>query len=581
MISRREESVVDTLRRGAPAVLAFGHAGAGEGAEFEHAELFERIIQQRGQAFTRVFLHDPSGAGFYRGVSWLRGTIDEVVASLRSLIAELAPSEVITFGEGIGGHAALVYGALIGATRIVAIEPPSHLIADELALHNDRRWERALAELPEPATARRHDVPALFARTSYAGRAYVLFGTRRGNEHHDAVHHNVIHAHRLALSDRVTLCPYPWVCQGLLAALSGRGDAEQVLGSYLFDDAGPPSESTRTGVDEEPGNDLVDKTYYGFKFTICNTKESRSYLASNEAYTYAAAGEVNPRADQRADDGWRRWIAENLMLEASPATLETTLVANGFTEDEAALELNRALKSPYLLGARQLKSRCTKRDWLLATYRKLRRLDPRSAEVERRHRLACGEFLDAYYAANRPVIITGWMDDWPVRQKWGLDFLARQFEDRPEGYTGSVDELGEAVVPVPEYLDGEDRGAGRFRLSPAGSIIPFHSAPSNVLLALLTGRQRVRVGASWDGPLFGDQSESSAPPLPPSASGRSPLALYQPQILECLLNAGEFLFLPVGWWSGVEVLEPSATVEFTRFLFDDDFPGPDVNDPVL
>jgi pimeloyl-ACP methyl ester carboxylesterase len=579
MISGREGCVAEVVRRGVPALLAFGQAGSSEGAEFEHADLFERISRQREQPYSRLFLHDPSGAGFYRGVSWLRGTIEEVVAFLRSLIAELAPSEIITFGEGIGGHAALVYGALLSATRIVAIEPPSHLIADELALYNDRRWERVLAELPEPATARRHDVPALFDRTGYPGRAYVLFGTQRGNPHHDAVNHNVIHAQRLALSDRVTLCPFPEVGQGLLAALSRRGDAEQVLGSYLFDDAGPPSESTGRDVDQEPRNDMIYKSYYDFKFTICNIKESRGYQGSNEASTYAAAGVVNPRADQRVDDGWRRWIAENLILEGSPENLETTLAANGFTKDEAALEVIQAQKSPYILGAQQLKSRCTKRDWLIAVDRKLRRLDPRSAEVDRRERLARREFLDDYYTANRPVIITGSMEDWPARETWGLEFLARQFENRPEGYTCSVDELGEGVFPLPEYLDRQDRGDGCFRLSPAGSITLFRPTPSNVLLALVTGRQRFRLAASWDSPLFGDQVGSSAPPLPDPSSRRSPLALDQPQILECILNAGEILFLPVGWRYGVEVLEPSATVAFTRFLFDNNFRGPDVSDP--
>ena len=171
------------------------------------------------------------------------------------------------------------------------------------------------------------------------------------------------------------------------------------------------------------------------------------------------------------------------------------------------------------------------------------------------------------------------MDDWPAREKWGLDFLVRQFENRPEGYTGSVDEMGDDVVPVSEYLDGQKHGAGSIRLSPAGTITPFHPTPSNVLVALVTGRQRVRLAASWDAPLFGDRPESSAPPLPRPSSRRSPLPLDQPQILECILSAGEILFLPVGWRSGVEVLEPSATVAFTRFLLDNDFRDPGVCDP--
>jgi hypothetical protein len=578
MPSGREESVGNGIRRGVPVVLAFGQTGAKERSGFEHADLIARIGRQREQPFSRIFLHDPSGTGFYRGVSWLRGAIDEVVAALRSLIKELAPSAIITFGEGLGGHAALVYGGLLGASRIVAIEPPAHLIADELASHNDHRWERALVELPEPEIARHYDVPSLFKRIGYTGRAFILLGSRRGNDHHDAVSHNVIHAHRLALSDQVTLCPFPEVGQGLLSVLSECGEAEQVLGSYLFDDPGPLSEGPRTGVDVDPRDERVDQFYYGFQFSLCNIKESRGYGGTSESAAYAAVGVVNPRAHRRVDDGWHRWIAENLMLDASPASLETTLQANGFTEDEATLEVNRALESPYILGARRLKSRCAKRDWMLATYRKLHRLDPRSAGIERQHRLTGGAFLEEYYASSRPVLLTGMMDDWPARGNWSYDLLAPRFEGRSEGDSLPLDALGEDLIPIPEFLDGRNRGGGRLRLGPVGTISPFHQNASNVLLGLVFGRLRLRLAPWWDGPLFGDTREGAAPPDPRPTPRLSTLALDQPQILECLLNGGEFLFLPVGWWSGVETLEPSVALEFTEFFFDSDFPGPDGNE---
>ncbi|MHC5542307.1 cupin-like domain-containing protein, partial [Singulisphaera rosea] len=47
--------------------------------------------------------------------------------------------------------------------------------------------------------------------------------------------------------------------------------------------------------------------------------------------------------------------------------------------------------------------------------------------------------------------------------------------------------------------------------------------------------------------------------------------LGRPQILECLLEPGELLFLPVGCWSFAETFEPSATLSFTNFAFDNDF----------
>ncbi len=66
-----------------------------------------------------------------------------------------------------------------------------------------------------------------------------------------------------------------------------------------------------------------------------------------------------------------------------------------------------------------------------ATYRKLNRLHPRvrrgstAATSSRRD-----DFLRDYYTTNRPVIITGMMDDWPAMRKWNLDFFPDQFGDR-------------------------------------------------------------------------------------------------------------------------------------------------------
>ena len=117
------------------------------------------------------------------------------------------------------------------------------------------------------------------------------------------------------------------------------------------------------------------------------------------------------------DDGWRRWIAENLMLDNSPESIFQTLVAHGMPAMIAEAELNKALASPYLHGAHRLRNRLAKHDWVLDIQRKLNRLHPQGHEIERRQQLSADEFLRDYYCGNRPVIITGMMDDWPTLQR--------------------------------------------------------------------------------------------------------------------------------------------------------------------
>ena len=75
---------------------------------------------------------------------------------------------------------------------------------------------------------------------------------------------------------------------------------------------------------------------------------------------------------------------------------------------------------------------------------------------------------------------------------------------------------------------------------------------------------------------MGDFEVGTQTPAPRPYSSSSSLSLKQPQIYECMPNAGEILFLPIGWWSSIEVPENSAAIEFAEPCSDDDGPGQDV-----
>ncbi len=267
-----------------------------------------------------------------------------------------------------------------------------------------------------------------------------------------------------------------------------------------------------------------------------------------EAKTYQA--ESGP-ASVPVHDEWRRWIAENLMLDADAGSLVQAMIANGISREDALHEVGLALESPYLRGADLLRNRLRKRDWLLATYRKLNRLHPLSGQVERRHKLGRDEFLADYYSTNRPVIITGMMDDWPAMRKWNLDYFQERFGDREievqmgreagpnyeierEKYLSRIKfskfvdmvraakgtndfyltannnsinkqalpELWDDIIQIPEYLDATDPLGGFFWMGPPGTITPFHHDLTNNFMAQVLGRKRVKLVPSWDLPLM-------------------------------------------------------------------------------
>ena len=319
------------------------------------------------------------------------------------------------------------------------------------------------------------------------------------------------------------------------------------------------------------------------------------------------------------DDEWRCWIAENLVLGTIPECILRTLVAHGMAESIARAELDKALASPYLDGARHLRNRLAKYAWVLDIHRKLNRLHPQRIAVERRLKLGAGEFLNDYYATNRPVIITGMMN-WPALQRWSCEYLRERCGERMveiqigrnsdtkyeinqstlkrlmkfADYVGLVEragitndfymtannnshngqalsELWDDIGPLPEYLDGSSCDRGFLWFGPAGTRTPLHHDLTNNLMAQVVGRKRVRIIPACELPYVYNQlhcySEVDAAHID---YDRFPL-MQKVQMLDCVLSPGEMLFLPVGCWHYVEALDVSITVSFTNFLWENDF----------
>ena len=195
-----------------------------------------------------------------------------------------------------------------------------------------------------------------------------------------------------------------------------------------------------------------------------------------------------------------------------------------------------------------------------------------------------------YYSANRPVIITGMMDDWPALRKWNLDYFAdprrprgqparprrvqslREIQEKftpqdvvrrfleQRAFTSDVsndfymtanndpltDDTGGIVgrhLQIPEYLDGRDP-ARLLLVRPRRDLTPFTMTLTNNFMAQVLGRKLVRLAPSWDMRLKRNDSRlfdldgCAIPPRPPRPDS--------PQILECCIGPGEILFLPVG-----------------------------------
>lgn len=320
------------------------------------------------------------------------------------------------------------------------------------------------------------------------------------------------------------------------------------------------------------------------------------------------------------DDSWKGWIAENLALGAKPARLVDVLIGEGIPRRLAEGEVTAAHESPYLQGFTRLAARLKKRDWLLGVLSGHWHLLPESREVVRVDKPSGDEFLTRFYAAHRPCVITGAMEDWPARDRWTLDYLEErvgdaeveiQFDrDRDEDYERNSDAhkrrmpfwefvgllrqggttnnfyctannapanrealepLWDDVGALDPYLDPATRAAGGFIwIGPRGTITPFHHDLTNNLLAMIRGRKRVRLVSSYETPLMRNHVHSFSKwdgadlPGGPPGPGR-------PLVIDCLLQPGEALFIPVGWWHLIEGVDLTFSVSFTNFRWRNDW----------
>lgn len=331
---------------------------------------------------------------------------------------------------------------------------------------------------------------------------------------------------------------------------------------------------------------------------------------------------VPARARERVGlaDGWRAWLADNLArgvtLDRLEAALEGRGVARALVRREARSLVERGsvgLVSAALRRARNL-------ELVLRAQRTMWRERTEPDGVVRRAGLSAEAFFEQHYCANKPVIVTDVVREWPACTRWTLDFFEerfgavaveamvgrdadpdcdRRFESHRTAMTMAeliaalrardgndvymvarnrtmeregMAPLFDDIAPPEEWLDpARLRGACSLWLGPAGTVTPLHHDKNNILFCQIRGTKRVRLVAPFEIEIF-DSLGSIYSPIDPLAEGdaRHP-ALDRIHIHEVTLESGEALFIPIGWFHHVTALTQSVSMSFTGFRRANDF----------
>ena len=110
-------------------------------------------------------------------------------------------------------------------------------------------------------------------------------------------------------------------------------------------------------------------------------------------------------------------------------------------------------------------------------------------------------------------------------------------------------------------------------IGPGGTFTPLHHDLTNNLLAQIVGRKRVIMAAPNETPklyndlhVFSEVANLADPGLDLDEFPR----LSQVRTLDLILEPGEMLFLPIGWWHQVEALDFSVSMTYTNFVWRND-----------
>lgn len=327
---------------------------------------------------------------------------------------------------------------------------------------------------------------------------------------------------------------------------------------------------------------------------------------------------------------WAEWVRENLDRNCDPNGIVDILLENKFgltaireymgdsfpaghfAAWQKKVQVSPVPGSPGYLSPKQAA--------LFHVRRELSRLAPRK-HIERRSNVSRAEFLEEYYAANTPVILSGLMDGWKACTRWGPEYFKtvrgdetveiQAGRDKNPAYEEDDSQLRKTVkfsdyidmvttggetndyyltarnnffsrpgtkallndIEVfREYLKTDNPGDGTFLwYGPKGTITPLHHDLMNIFMAQVQGRKRVILIPSSESDLVYNDFAVYSPVDPVNPDYARHPKFRAATVYDVELAPGEVLFLPVGWWHHVTSLDVSMTVSFNNFVFLNEF----------
>ena len=123
-----------------------------------------------------LFYRDFQQAWWSRGLMGLTADIPSTAEYLRRRVADLGYKRAVTTGVSMGGYAAILFGVLIGAERIIAFGPQTRIDRNVFT----RFAGTDAKEVKYNFKSQYADLARLFEETPFSGRVDIYYSTRSG-----------------------------------------------------------------------------------------------------------------------------------------------------------------------------------------------------------------------------------------------------------------------------------------------------------------------------------------------------------------------------------------------------------------
>ena len=311
---------------------------------------------------------------------------------------------------------------------------------------------------------------------------------------------------------------------------------------------------------------------------------------------------------QRALDGeWQLWIAENLLRGEPVGDILNALAAEGLSAKDAQAVLEAVGHSPVFRAAQAIQVRSLRAEMIL----RLERTRTRDMEIETMESLDAGLFHHRFRAANRPVLLPTFGRGWPAFANWTMAWFAEHYGHvsvramtgrnndpdydrnhaaltRETTLGAFIDRIGAQpesndfyvvardgvlrsdafaalhadIAPPSGFFTRHVPAATALWLGPAGTITPLHHDQSDILFTQVVGRKRVRLISPAEHAVAVCAHGLYGPTL--ESFERDP-RLHGVRVHDLVLNPGDTLFIPFGWWHHLTALDPAISIAINAF----------------